>query len=87
MRTFKETLDFARKHKINPYNLLVADDVLTCIADKYKNYSDEEYEKLCRIVKEIYVDNEGLEPYEICDKIIDLGYPNIDKEDYWKLHF
>lgn len=73
--TFKEQLKKALHIGINIYDVLIADE---CDNVFDFEYTDEEFEQLCALTREIWLKGEDIQPYAIAHTINNL----INDENY-----
>ena len=81
-KTYKETLEFARKNDISVTDLLVADEV----ESKFYDVDEKEFEKICEVVENAYLKSDSIAVWEIVMALKEMAYEyedeNGEKLDY-----
>ena len=82
-KTYKETLEFARKNDISVTDLLVADEV----ESKFYDVDEKEFEKICEVVENAYLKSDSIEVWAIACALKELADDYEEENDGKKLDF
>ena len=82
-RTYKETLEFARKNDISVTDLLVAEEV----ESKFYDVDDKEFEKICEVVENAYLKSDSIEVWAIAYALKEMVDKYEAENDGQKLNY
>ncbi len=82
-RTYKETLEFARKNDISVTDLLVAEE----IESKFYDVDDKEFEKICEVVENAYLKSDSIEVWAIAYALKEMADKYEAENDGQKLNY